>query len=76
MQADLSSSSCSKKKKKKLLFYHETIQTEGSSFRPELPSAHTLGLVHSPALRCKHNEVSEVLEDVAETKHVSRSNSA
>lgn len=38
------------------------------------PSAGILGSVHSPALRCDHNEVSERLEDVAGTKHVRRSN--
>lgn len=39
------------------------------------PSADTLGSVHSPALRCAHNEVSERLEDVAGSKHVKGRNS-
>lgn len=38
------------------------------------PSADILGSVHSPALRCDHNEVSERLEDIAGTKHVRRRN--
>lgn len=52
------------------------MQTDGLSVCPELPSADTLGSVHSPALRYKHNEGSEGLEDVAETKHVRRRNSS
>lgn len=39
------------------------------------PSADTLGSVHSPALRCDHNEVCERLEDIAGTKHVKGRNS-
>lgn len=47
-------------------FYNDENMEKGS---PSVcPSALILGSVHSPALRCDHNEVSGGLEDVARTR--------